>query len=124
MGGWGGFAPGQMDGECCAKTVAALVCAGARGNRRIARNLPGVLILIVTVDLLLLISPPHCPRTRPKDAKTRPPRPGLDRPFVGSSEGEKGSSNPRYTLQSRTVFSTGRHWVTLQFHRSKALYCQ
>jgi hypothetical protein len=31
--------------------------------------------------------PPNCPRTRPKDAKTRPPEPGFNVPFLASPSG-------------------------------------
>ena len=52
------------------------------------------MILSVQVGLFVASLPPNCHRTRPKDAKTRPRRPGHQPPFLASLSGEGGIRTP------------------------------
>jgi hypothetical protein len=55
--------------------------------------LSGVL-LFVSIHSLLLSLPPNCPRTRPKDAKTRPHGPRCDQRFLAFLGGGGGFEPP------------------------------
>jgi hypothetical protein len=48
----------------------------------------------VSIRPLVSSLPPSCPRTRPKDARTRPHRPGLDIRFLAFQSGEGGIRTP------------------------------
>ena len=59
----------------------------------------------VPVRSLLSSLPPNCPRTRLKDAKTRPPGSGLHKPFLAFLGGE-GGFEPPVPQRGTMVFET------------------